>query len=72
MIFGIQEKQEYEKETRCWICKGEFNDIHIHKSNHQLGYLRLFVVYQPLFFYNTIIIFLNQKNYNCLCSSYKI
>ena len=26
MIFGIQETQQYEKETRCWICKGEFND----------------------------------------------
>ena len=26
MIFGIQEKQQYKKETRCWICKGEFND----------------------------------------------
>ena len=26
MVFGIQEKQQYEKETRCWICKGEFND----------------------------------------------
>ena len=26
MIFRIQEKQHYEKETRSWICKGEFND----------------------------------------------
>ena len=26
MIFGIQEKQQYKKENKCWICKGEFND----------------------------------------------
>ena len=26
MIFKIQEQQQYEKETKCWICKGEFHD----------------------------------------------
>ena len=26
MIFKIQEQQQYEKETKCWICKGEFDD----------------------------------------------
>ena len=26
MIFKIQEQQQYEKETKCWICKKEFND----------------------------------------------
>ena len=26
MIFGEKERKQYEKETRCWICKGEFND----------------------------------------------
>ena len=25
MIFG-KEKEQYEKETKCWICKEEFND----------------------------------------------
>ena len=24
MIFKIQEQQQYEKETKCWICKGKF------------------------------------------------
>ena len=32
MIFGIQEKQQDEKETRCWVCKEEFNDIKILRS----------------------------------------
>ena len=26
MIFKIQEQQQYEKETKCWICKEEFDD----------------------------------------------
>ena len=26
MIFKDEEREQYEKETRCWICKGEFND----------------------------------------------
>ena len=26
MIFKIQEQQQYEKETKCWICKKEFDD----------------------------------------------
>ena len=26
MIFKIQEQQQYEKETKCWICKGELNN----------------------------------------------
>ena len=26
MIFGKKEEKQYEKETRCWICKGEFHD----------------------------------------------
>ena len=26
MIFGKKEEKQYEKETRCWICKGEFDD----------------------------------------------
>ena len=24
MIFKIQEQQQYEKETKCWVCKGKF------------------------------------------------
>ena len=26
MIFKIQEQQQYEKETKCWICKGKFKE----------------------------------------------
>ena len=26
MIFGEKEKEQYKKETKCWICKGEFNN----------------------------------------------
>ena len=26
MIFKDEEREQYEKETRCWICKGELND----------------------------------------------
>ena len=26
MIFGKEEEERYNKETKCWICKGEFDD----------------------------------------------
>ena len=26
MIFGKEEAERYNKETKCWICEGEFND----------------------------------------------
>ena len=26
IIFGEKEKEQYNKETRCWICKGEFDE----------------------------------------------
>ena len=26
MIFGEKEKEQFNKETKCWICKGEFDD----------------------------------------------
>ena len=26
IIFNIQEQNQYEKETKCWICNGEFDD----------------------------------------------
>ena len=26
IIFGEREKEQYNEETRCWICKGEFDD----------------------------------------------
>ena len=26
MIFGEKEKEQFDKETKCWICKEEFND----------------------------------------------
>ena len=34
MIFGIQEKQQYKKESRCWICKGKFNDKDVKVRDH--------------------------------------
>ena len=27
MIFGEKEKERFDKETKCWICKGEFDDV---------------------------------------------
>ena len=26
IIFGEKEKEQYNEETRCWICKGEFGE----------------------------------------------
>ena len=26
MIFGKEEEERFNKETKCWMCKGEFND----------------------------------------------
>ena len=26
IIFGKEEKERFDKETKCWMCKGEFND----------------------------------------------
>ena len=32
IIFGEKEEKQYEKETRCWICKGEFNNDNKNKK----------------------------------------
>ena len=32
MIFGKKEEKQFEKETRCWICKGEFDDKDTNKE----------------------------------------
>ena len=32
IIFGEKEKERYNEETRCWICKGEFNDKNKNKE----------------------------------------
>ena len=35
IIFGKEEKERYEKETKCWICKEEFNDDkHVKVRDH--------------------------------------
>ena len=34
MIFKTQEKLQYEKETRCWICKGKFDDKDVKVRDH--------------------------------------
>ena len=26
MIFGKKEKERFDKETKCWICNGKFDD----------------------------------------------
>ena len=34
MIFNVQEKLQYEKETRCWIFKGKFDDKDVKVRDH--------------------------------------
>ena len=40
MIFKIQEQQQYEKETKCWICKGELNNDKVRDHYHFTGRYR--------------------------------
>ena len=40
MIFKIQEQQQYEKETKCWICKGELNNDKVRDHCHFTGKYR--------------------------------
>ena len=42
MIFKIQEQQQYEKETKCWICKGKFkeDDKKVRENCHFTGRYR--------------------------------
>ena len=37
MIFKIQEQQQYEKETKCWICKEDLNDDKVRDHCHFTG-----------------------------------
>ena len=38
MIFGKKEENQFEKETRCWICKGEFDDKNKEKVKDHCHY----------------------------------
>ena len=40
MIFKKQEQQQYEKETKCWICKGELNNDRVTDHCHFTGRYR--------------------------------
>ena len=40
IIFGKEEKERYEKETKCWICKEEFNDDKVRDHCHFTGRYR--------------------------------
>ena len=40
MIFKIQEQQQYEKETKCWICKEDLNDDKVRDHCHFTGRYR--------------------------------
>ena len=40
MIFGEKEKEQYEKETKCWICKEDLNDDKVRDHCHFTGRYR--------------------------------
>ena len=40
MIFGKKEKEQYEKETECWICKEDLNDDKVRDHCHFTGRYR--------------------------------
>ena len=40
IIFGKKEEERYEKETRCWICKGELNNDKVKDHCHFTGRYR--------------------------------
>ena len=40
MIFGEKEKEQYEKETECWICKEDLNDDKVRDHCHFTGRYR--------------------------------
>ena len=40
MIFGEKEKEQYEKETECWICKEDLNDDKVRDHLHFTGRYR--------------------------------
>ena len=40
MIFGKKEAERYNKETKCWICKGELNNDKVRDHCHFTGRYR--------------------------------
>ena len=34
MIFGKEEEKRFKRETKCWICEGEFNDDKVRDHCH--------------------------------------
>ena len=40
IIFGKKEEERYNKETRCWICKGELNNDKVRDHCHYTGRYR--------------------------------
>ena len=40
MIFGEKEKERFNEETKCWICKGELNDDKVRDHCHFTGRYR--------------------------------
>ena len=41
MIFGEKEKEQFDKETKCWICKEEFeDDVKVRDHCHFTGRYR--------------------------------
>ena len=34
MIFGKEEKEQFDKQTKCWMCKEEFNDKNVKVGDH--------------------------------------
>ena len=40
MIFRKEEEERFNKETKCWICKGDFNDDKVRDHCHFIGRYR--------------------------------
>ena len=34
MIFGKEEKEQFDKQTKCWMCNEEFNDKDVKVRDH--------------------------------------
>ena len=70
IIFGEKEKERYNEETRCWICKGEFDDKdknkekvkdHCHYTGRYRGAAHNLNYRKPNF---TPVVFHNLSGYN--------
>ena len=40
MIFGKEEKERFDKETKCWICKEKFTNDKVRDHSHFTGRYR--------------------------------